>query len=80
MLVMLLEPSYSLCLELSANTFLAFSIPLVLLRTYMAPADKEKFSNAVPQNFDEIMSGVMLGEYEIKEIVVWKFLHCNNSC
>lgn len=66
MLVMLLEPSYSLCLELSANTFLAFSIPLVLLRTYKSPADKEKFSNAVPQNFDEIMCGVMLGEGSLR--------------
>jgi hypothetical protein len=28
----------------------------------MSPEDKEKYSNAVPQSFDEIMCGVMLGE------------------
>jgi len=37
---------------------MAFSTPLVLLRAYMSPEDKEKYSNAVPQSFDEIMCGV----------------------
>ena len=52
--------------ELPANTSLAFSIPLVLLRAYMSPEDKEKYSNAVPQSFDEIMCGVMLGDGSIR--------------
>jgi len=39
---------------------MAFSTPLVLLRAYMSPEDKEKYSNAVPQSFDEIMCGVMV--------------------
>src|SRR4051812_10098677 len=47
--------------ELPSNTSLAFSIPLVLLRANMSPEDKEKYSNAVPQSFDEIVCGVMLG-------------------
>ena len=58
----LFELSHFLFLELPANISLAFSIPLVLLRAHMSPADKEKYSNAVPQSFDEIMCGVMLGE------------------
>lgn len=52
----------SLFSELPANTTMAFSIPLVLLRAYMSPEDKDKYSNAVPQSFDEIMCGVMLGD------------------
>lgn len=63
---MLLELSHSLFLELPANTSLAFSIPLVLLRAYMSPADKEKYSNAFPQSFDEIMCGVMLGDGSLR--------------
>jgi hypothetical protein len=47
---------------LSANISLAFSIPLLLLRAYLSPADKERYSNAVPKDFDEIMCGVMLGD------------------
>jgi len=55
--------------ELPANTSMAFSIPLVLLRAYMSPEDKEKYSNAVPQSFDEIMCGVMLGDFRTKSCV-----------
>lgn len=52
----------SLFSELPVNTTMAFSTPLVLLRAYMSPEDKDKYSNAVPQSFDEIMCGVMLGD------------------
>ena len=52
--------------ELPANISLAFGIPLVLLRAYMSPENKEKYSNAVPQSFDEIMCGVMLGDGSIR--------------
>ena len=60
--IVLLCTVASLFSELPVNTTMAFSIPLVLLRAYIAPEDKEKHSNAVPQSFDEIMCGVMLGD------------------
>jgi len=50
---------------------MAFSTPLVLLRAYMSPEDKEKYSNAVPQSFDEIMCGVMLGVYECTVLMLY---------
>jgi hypothetical protein len=64
--IVLLCAEAFLFFELPANTSLAFSIPLVLLRAYMSPEDKEKYSNAVPQSFDEIMCGVMLGDGSIR--------------
>lgn len=37
-------------------------LPIILLRNYMSPQDKLKYSDLVPVYFDEIVYGLMLGD------------------
>jgi len=61
-----LSVHYSAEEEIFSSLLLLSSLPLVKPRRRLTKADKEKFSNAVPQNFDEIMCGVMLGDGNLR--------------
>lgn len=48
------------------SCFSAFVFPIILLRAYVSPEDKLKYSNAVPSWFDEIICGLMLGDGSLR--------------
>lgn len=48
------------------NLDVQFSFPMILLRAYVSAEDKVKFSKAVPSWFTEIMTGVMLGDGNLR--------------
>lgn len=43
-----------------------FSFPIILLRSYMSPRDKLKHSKLVPNSFDQIMCGLILGDGNLR--------------
>ena len=48
------------------SCFSAFVFPIILLRAYVSPEDKLKYSNAVPSRFDEIICGLILGDGSLR--------------
>ncbi len=50
----------------TSQVLLGFFPCMTLLRVYVSPGDKDKYSAAVPTWFDEIMCGLMLGDGNLR--------------
>ncbi len=65
MLTSLITLSLDYILTGSNNCYM-FTLPMICLRFYMSPSDKQKVSDKIPSWFDEVVCGVMLGDGTIR--------------
>lgn len=65
MLTSLITLSLDYILTGSNNCYM-FTLPMICLRFYMSPSDKQKVYDKIPSWFDEVVCGVMLGDGTIR--------------